>query len=241
MAELLDMAIALAIVIAIMFVTELISKLTRGKIPQMFLMALFFMVGFWLGLPKDVIEQSHLLAIADITKCIVLIHIATIFDFKSLAKEWRVAVTALAAIVGIGITVFGVSAIFFPIEYAFASVPPLTGGITATFLMLEGASTQTITVLVLLVWILQAFIGYPLSSMFVRREGKRLLALYEKDPEAARLAIGKPAAAVDEKKKLKLVLCLAMYYRVALCDCRAIQIQHHSYIHQYNGRRVSHH
>lgn len=206
MAALLDMAIALMVIITIMLVTELISKLTRGRIPQMFLMALVFMVGFWLGLPKDIVETSHLMGIADITKTIILIHIATIFDIKALKQEWRVVVTTLAALVGIGITVFAVCGIFFDMDYAVASIPPLMGGMAAAFLMTEAAPTQTLTLLVLLVWILQAFVGYPLASMFVRKEGVRLSAQYKKDPVAARAALGQGNAPAEDAPKKKLLI-----------------------------------
>lgn len=206
MEGLVELGISLTIVIAIMLVTELISALTHGKIPQMFLMALFFMVGFWIGLPKDIIEKSHLLSISDITRGIILIHIATVFDFKALRREWRVAVTSLAAMAGITVAVFAVCGVFFTTDYAVASIPPLMGGTAAALLMLETAPTHTITLLVLLVWVLQAFIGYPLASMCVRREGKRLCDLYRQDPAAARRAIGQSESGESgEEKKVRLI------------------------------------
>lgn len=200
MAQLLDMGIALFAVMGIMLVSEVLSLLTKGKIPQMFLMALFFMVGFWVGLPKDIIQRSNLIGISDIARCIILIHIATVFDFKALAREWRVVVTSLAAMVGILIIVYGVCFVFYTPEYATATVPPLMGGMAAAYLMLEGSPNQTITLLILLTWILQAFIGYPAASFLIRKEGTRLYKNFQTDPVAARKALGiAPVEAKSEK------------------------------------------
>lgn len=204
MAEVLNMAIWLAVIITIMLVSELISKLTRGRIPMMFMMALFFLIGYWIGMPKDVVDRSNLGAIAMITKTVILIHIATLFDIKALTKDWRVVVTSLVSMAGIVITVFAASWIMNKIEYAIASVPPLMGGIAAAYLMLEASPSQTITILVLLVWVLQAFVGYPLTSICIRKEGQRLSKLYKEDPEAARAAV-KGSAAGEEKTKVLLI------------------------------------
>lgn len=203
MGDLVNMAIWLAVIITIMLVSELIAKLTRGRIPMVFLMALFFLIGYWLGMPKDVVDRSQLSGIAMITKCVILIHIATLFDIKALAKDWRVVVTSLFAMVGIVIMVFGVSLIMKKIDYAIASIPPLMGGFAAAYLMLEASPTQTITILVLLVWVLQSFVGYPLTAIFIRKEGQRLVKNYREDPEAAKLAL--PGAAVVENKKTLLI------------------------------------
>lgn len=67
MGDLVNMAIWLAVIITIMLVSELIAKLTRGRIPMVLLMALFFLIGYWIGMPKDVVDRSRLSGIAMIT------------------------------------------------------------------------------------------------------------------------------------------------------------------------------
>ncbi len=203
MGELVNMAIWLAVIIAIMLVSELIAKLTRGRIPMVFMMALFFLIGYWIGMPKDVVDRSQLSGIAMITKSIILIHIATLFDIKALAKDWRVVVTSLFSMVGIVVTVFAVSLIMSKPDYAIASIPPLMGGFAAAYLMLEAAPTQTITILVLLVWVLQSFVGYPLTAIFIRKEGQRLVKNYRDDPEEAKASL--PGATAEETKKVLLI------------------------------------
>ena len=203
MGELVNMAIWLAVIIAIMLVSELIAKLTRGRIPMVFMMALFFLIGYWIGMPKDVVDRSQLSGIAMITKSIILIHIATLFDIKALAKDWRVVVTSLFSMVGIVVTVFAASLIMNKVDYAIASIPPLMGGFAAAYLMLEAAPTQTITILVLLVWVLQSFVGYPLTAIFIRKEGQRLVKNYRDDPEEAKASL--PGAAAEETKKVLLI------------------------------------
>lgn len=184
----MDMAVSLAIVMVIMLVTELIAKLTRGKLPQMFLMALVFLIGFWTILPKDIIERSTLDTVANITKIIILIHIATMFDIKSLLKEWRAVVTTLAAMAGIAVFVFGISAIFYDTLTALVTVPPLMGGMVAAWLMNDASlaiGRMDLGLLVMIVWIMQAFAGYPITAFLLRKEGKRLLGEYHEDADAA--------------------------------------------------------
>lgn len=92
---------SLSTVCVSMLAGEIISTRTSGRIPQMLVVSIIFLVGFWTVFPHDLHEVSGIQIMAKITLGIILIHVGSMFDLKSIVKEWKVVVTILSAIIGI--------------------------------------------------------------------------------------------------------------------------------------------
>ena len=50
--------LSLFFVLAIMGFSEIVSKLTKGKIPSALILALGYIIGFWTVLPSDIVQSS---------------------------------------------------------------------------------------------------------------------------------------------------------------------------------------
>ena len=64
---------------------------------------------------------------------------------------------------------------------AVITTPPLTGGLVAAIIMSEAAKAkglEAFAVLAIIVYVMQGFAGYPLTSIMLKKEGQRLLAKY---------------------------------------------------------------
>jgi len=88
-------------------------------------------------------------------------------------------VVALAALVGIGILVYGGGTLLFGREIAIVAAPPIAGGVVAGLIMTEAAAARGLTelsVLATLLVVVQGFVGYPLASFCLTREARRVVA-----------------------------------------------------------------
>ncbi|MEG0076915.1 hypothetical protein [Anaerorhabdus sp.] len=180
-----DLSTGFAVIAVIMLVGEIISSKTGGKLPQMFIVATLFLIGYWTFLPKDILAISGLSVVSEICKLFILIHVGSMFNVKSLIKDWRVVVTTLCAIVGILALVLTLGSFFFGKDLAIIAAAPLTGGGMAAMIMNEGAiaiGKNALGVVAFVIFIMQGFVGFPVTAFFLRKEGERLVGEFRQNP-----------------------------------------------------------
>lgn len=180
--------IALMVVMGFMMVGEWVSTRSRAYIPSVFITAVLFLVGFWTIVPKNIVPQASFgTQFIAITQAVLLVHMGTLMDLKLLLKQWRAVVIALTGVVGTVILAMGIGSLLFSWHTVVASVPPLTGGLVAAFLMTAGLKAQGITTLVaypVAMFVMHSMLGYPLTAWMLKRESKRLLKSYPGEPAA---------------------------------------------------------
>jgi hypothetical protein len=175
---------ALAICVGIYLIGSLVSTKTKAKLPTMFVVSILFLIGYWTILPKDIIVTSGIKIVSDIGFLVVLIHVGTLFEFEELKKEWRVVATVLSAILGICVLVLVGIPLFFNKEIAFCSIPSLVGGGIATIIMTQAANAKGNTqaaLLATMILTMQTMIGFPLTSLNLKKEMLRLLPMAHKN------------------------------------------------------------
>ncbi|MBU7447193.1 MULTISPECIES: hypothetical protein [Lactiplantibacillus] len=171
--------LSLMVVMGFMMVGEWVSTRSRAYVPSVFITALLFLIGFWTIVPKNIVPAASFgTAFIQITQAVLLVHMGTLMDLKLLLKQWRAVVIALSGVVGTIILTMGIGRLFFNWHTIVASVPPLTGGLVAAFLMTAGLKAQHITALVafpVAMFVMHSMLGYPLRAWMLKRESRRLL------------------------------------------------------------------
>ncbi|EQM55326.1 membrane protein [Lactiplantibacillus plantarum EGD-AQ4] len=171
--------LSLMVVMGFMMVGEWVSTRSRAYVPSVFITALLFLIGFWTVVPKNIVPAASFgTAFIQITQAVLLVHMGTLMDLKLLLKQWRAVVIALSGVVGTIILTMGIGRLFFNWHTIVASVPPLTGGLVAAFLMTAGLKAQHITALVafpVAMFVMHSMLGYPLTAWMLKRESRRLL------------------------------------------------------------------
>ncbi|UXI98771.1 hypothetical protein N5A89_07525 [Lactiplantibacillus pentosus] len=171
--------LSLMVVMGFMMVGEWVSTRSRAYVPSVFITALLFLIGFWTIVPKNIVPAASFgTAFIQITQAVLLVHMGTLMDLKLLLKQWRAVVIALSGVVGTIILTMGIGRLFFNWHTIVASVPPLTGGLVAAFLMTAGLKAQHITALVafpVAMFVMHSMLGYPLTAWMLKRESRRLL------------------------------------------------------------------
>ncbi|SJZ41844.1 hypothetical protein [Anaerorhabdus furcosa] len=215
-----DISTGFAVIAIIMLVGEIISSKTGGKLPQMFIVATLFLFGYWTFLPKDILTISGLSVVAEICKIFILIHVGSMFNVKSLIKDWRVVVTTLCAIVGILALVLTIGTVIFGKDMAIIAAAPLTGGGMAAMIMNEGAiaiGKSALGVVAFVIFIMQGFVGFPVTAFFLRKEGERLVEEIRNNPNLIKESSTKSEGeqATSKKKIYEYVptkICTPTYY-----------------------------
>ena len=171
--------LALVIVLAAMSLGDIVSIKTKAWIPSVFVTAIVFLLGFWFLFPKDIISTATLgLPVAGLTMYLLITHMGTLMNVRELMAQWRTVVISIAGILGIIISLLTIGLIFLDKQTAIAGGPPLSGGIVAAIIIKEAATAlgnDKLAILAILIYVVQGFVGYPLTSVLLKKEGNRLL------------------------------------------------------------------
>ena len=172
--------LAFLIIAVLYFIGEAISTKAKAWIPSVFIIACFFLVGYWTFFPEDIVQLAGLGpplggAVA-VMLCIT--HMGTIISIKQLLQQWKVIVITLSGLAGMMIFCWFICRPIVGREFVVAGLPPLTGGIVAATIMSEAALEKgliTASILAIAMYCMQGFAGYPLTTIMLKIEGKRLL------------------------------------------------------------------
>lgn len=167
------------------YIGEFVGTKTKAWVPSVFVIACLFLVGYWTFFPQDIVTLAGmgppLGGVLAIMLCIT--HMGTVISIKQLLEQWKIIAITLAGLVGMIALCWFVAMPIVGRDYVIAGLPPLTGGIVAATIMQSAAAEKglmTASVLAIAMYAIQGFVGYPLTAVCLKREGKRLLAGFRK-------------------------------------------------------------
>lgn len=171
--------LALTIVLAILYIGDIVATRTKAWIPSVFVCAVLFLIGYWTFFPKDIVSIAGIgPVVATMLMYLLITNMGTLLSLKELKNQWKAIVISLAGIVGIIAILFTIGAMIFDLKTMIVAVPPLVGGVVAALVMSEGASAaglEDLAVFAIVIYVIQGFAGYPITSIVLQREAKRLL------------------------------------------------------------------
>lgn len=165
--------LALTIILVVFAFGDFLAVKTKSIISMLFFASAFFIIAFWLGLPTSIFADSTLLAFGQVMIGLLLVHMGTLLNLKQLREQWRTVVVAILAIVGVAVGIILLGTPFIGLEAALVSAPPVSGGVIAGIQMAESANLlgrSDLAVLASLLVVVQGFVGYPLASIFLKKE-----------------------------------------------------------------------
>lgn len=176
--------LAFLLVLAAMTIGDIISAKTKAFVPSVFVTAVVFLVGYWYVFPQDIVTVANLgQPIVTLIMYLLIVHMGTLMNFRELMAQWKTVLISLAGVIGIIILLMTVGIALLGKETAIVGTPPLTGGIVAAILMKDAATAignDKLAIVAILVYVLQGFIGYPLTAVLLKKEGVRLLNDYRR-------------------------------------------------------------
>ncbi|MDF2881624.1 MAG: sodium/glutamate symporter [Clostridiaceae bacterium] len=175
---------AFTMVLILLSIGEAVSIKSKAFVPSVFVTSILFLIGFWTVFPKDIMAKGSIGGgIVSISMYLLLVHMGTLMSVRELLAQWKIIVIAVLGIGGMSGVLLTVGKVIFGWQYVVAATPPLAGGVVASILMNKAAADKglpVVAVLVTAVYVMQGFVGYPISSYCLKKESKRILDLFRK-------------------------------------------------------------
>ncbi|MFD2831494.1 hypothetical protein [Corticicoccus populi] len=189
--------IATVMVFALLVFGEVLSIVTRARIPMLMTAMLGYLILTWTGVfPAEILEWSTLPALGAILIGPLIVHMGTLMRFTILKKQWRAVIISLSGLIGALTLVLTIVTMVFGFPTAASGVGPLSGGVVALLITterLEALGLTSLIVIPVMVQALQGAIGMPLSTFFMKKYGKKFVN--------GEVDIAKTVGSVDEEEK----------------------------------------
>lgn len=161
---------------------EWISNKTKAWVPSVFVTATIMLVGYWTIFPNNLVGESNLIPFGNtLAMYLIVTHMGTVISFKQLISQWKTILVCLAGLAGMSALALIICPMFVDRTFIVCGVPPLTGGLVAANIMSDAAKEHGLieaSVFAISMYCIQGFAGYPLTSVCLQIEGKRLLKIY---------------------------------------------------------------
>lgn len=183
----MDGMLALTIVCVIFAIGDFISDRTHAVVPVLLFATVTFLILFWSGIvPTTLFTDAGLMAISTMMTGLFIVNMGTLLDLKQFVEQWKVVVLGLAIVVVGGALMFFVARPILGNNFAVALVGPITGGWVSAVVVNDAItalgspeSLKLAGVLATIIVAVQGIIGYPLASLFLRKEARRLVSGYQ--------------------------------------------------------------
>ncbi|MCO6018175.1 hypothetical protein AB6887_08695 [Carnobacterium divergens] len=199
----MNAVLAFTIVMLIWTISDFVSKKTKSLLSSLLVASIIFLIGFKSNLlPKDILPNSSLLALGTTVVGFIIVHIGTMISIEELKQQWKTVVVGVSAIIGIAVALLLVGPLFESRNYAIAAIGAVSGGTISIIIVQEAAlalGLLSVAVLPVLISALQGLIGFPLTSIILRKEAKRLQGEYR---AGTLKAVKVEAKETEQKSKL---------------------------------------
>lgn len=179
--------LAVFIILLIFGLGDMVATKTRAIVSMLFFSSVLFLAGFWTKvLPNTMFDDSTLLLVSGVLVSMLLVHMGTTIKLRDFADQWKTVIIACIACIAISIGIYFIGGLIVADKnYVVVGAPILSGGVVATITMqtaVEGHSVE-LGVFAALVMVVQGFVGYPVCSLCLKSEAKRVRSLVESGQE----------------------------------------------------------
>ena len=198
--------LAAAVIFVVFAIGDMISAKTKAIVSMLLVASVVFLAGFWTGIfPTTMFADSTLLSMAGLLVTMLLVHLGTTIKLRDFGAQWRTVIIAAVACIAISAAVFFLGQLIVDRGFALVGAPILSGGVVATLTMQDMANKANLpdlAVFATLVMCAQGFVGYPVASLCLKSEAKRIKAQIDAGELQVDTAAGAVQAAAAGRKKL---------------------------------------
>ncbi|MEA4998006.1 MAG: hypothetical protein VB087_01320 [Candidatus Limiplasma sp.] len=170
--------LAFTIIMLIWTISDFVSKKTKSLLSSLLVASVIFLIGFKTNLfPEDLLTASSLLTLGSTIVGFVIVHIGTMISFREMKAQWRTFVIGFMSVIGIAVALFTFGFVFDGQAYVIGAFAAVSGG-TISILMVQEAAVAAglmgVAVLPVLIAAFQGMIGFPITSVLLRKEALRV-------------------------------------------------------------------
>ena len=189
--------IAFTVIMLIWTFSDYVSKKTKALVSSLFVASIIFLIGFKTNLfPEDLLQTSSLLPLGQTVVGMIIVHLGTLISLEEFKRQWRTFVIGVSAVIGIALLLFTIGRLFLDTNYVMSAIAAISGGTISVIIVQEqalNAGLISVAVFPVLIAALQGLIGFPLTSIILRKEAMRIR-------DGVRDGSFTPKAALEEKK-----------------------------------------
>ena len=179
--------LATFVILLVFGIGDMVATKTKAIVSMLFFSSVLFLAGFWTKvLPNTMFDDSTLLLVSGVLVSMLLVHMGTTIKLRDFADQWKTVIIAAAACIAISLGIYFLGGLIVSDKnYVIVGAPILSGGVVATLTMqtaVEGHSVE-LGVFAALVMVVQGFVGYPVCSLCLKSEAKRVRSLVESGQE----------------------------------------------------------
>jgi hypothetical protein len=186
------------LVIAVVYaIGDVVSIKTKALCSMMFVAGLIFLVGFWLGIPLTLFEDSKMAPVAMSFIAVLMVQMGSMLKLRDLKEEWKTVLIALLALIALSLALYFIGSPVIGRAESIVAIGPISGGVVATLIVSEAAKAQglpALAVFATLLLVIQTFIGLPVASFCLKRESSRIVAKFREGGAGASGAVEKKGA-----------------------------------------------
>ena len=170
--------LAFTIFICIFTFGEYIAMKTKAAFSTVLVVSLVLLVGFWLGLPAEIFDNSVIMPIGGVLIGILITGMGNLLDFEELKRQWKTVVVSAITVVIVTAGVFFIGQLIIGRDLAMAGAPIFAGSSTASLIMnttLSGQGRDTLALFIILMLVCQNFVGIPVASLLLKKAARVFL------------------------------------------------------------------
>jgi len=164
---------AAMLVLALIAIGEIVSILTRARVPMLLVAIMGFLILIWTGIfPANIVDTSSFSTMGTLLTGPLVVHLGTLIPLTLMGKQYRAVLIALGGSLVALVFVLPVITMLFGYETAVAGTGPLVGGIVAFIVTSDALNTAGYEYLVAipaLVLAIHKLFGLPVASMLLRK------------------------------------------------------------------------
>ena len=214
---------AFAIILAFFAIGEIVAQKTKAIISTVFVVVVLLMVGFWLGLPPTLLQDSGVTGLMMIVFAATIIGVGSSFDFKTLFKQWKTVIIALLGALSGVLLIWGVGTMIMPYgQYQAFAAGSIFAGTQVAILMFTQAFTENnmpyLIPFLILVFATDNLVGIPVCSFVLRKEAMKFVKDKEKVQQYANVTVEK------ETPKKRLITIPEAFNKPSGIFCRIMMV-----------------
>ncbi|MGI2238525.1 hypothetical protein [Staphylococcus cohnii] len=164
---------------ALIALGEVISTLTKVRVPMLLTAMVSFLLLKWAGIfPENILDLAILPSLGALAIAPAIMHMGTMMPLSTLKTQWKAVIISLFGIIGSTTMILIIVSLVYDFRIAASGVGPISGGIVALLITIDKLKELDLSYLIVLpalVQGLQGVIGLPLSSVIMKRYGKHFL------------------------------------------------------------------
>ncbi|MGL6065275.1 MAG: hypothetical protein ACRC0S_09385 [Fusobacteriaceae bacterium] len=168
--------VAFTILISIFAIGEYIALKTKATFSTVLVSSVLLLLGFFMGMPKDLFVKSGILPIGGILIGILITGMGNLLDFAELKRQWKTVAVSICTVIMATSIVFLVGQLILGRDLALAGAPIFAGSSTASLVMnteLIKQGKDNLALFVILMLVCQTFVGVPLASYLLKIAAKK--------------------------------------------------------------------